>query len=302
MSHFSTRRILCSLLVTGLMGAQAFGQTTPPGQVQVEEFVAEAAVPLNFVLSPQVPNIPADIFQQLQAGTLQARQRVAFNPSRNILTVWIFTSDPDDPLPTPSGSLPPASAPRTISLFEIAPEAVLQSSSPRPNILFAGRVTSNSVTSPFGNLTGSTAAVSLGYDPANAGTFTLIGGTIAGSHATFSPTGRGTLAITGGDSGGSNGGATPGNRAPMVEIVPVPSITTVRVLGLDASRSSDPDGDPLTFQWRSIGRQAAISNANSAQAQVQFGGEVGDYVFEVMVGDNKGNSSTGRVTVTYLGN
>jgi hypothetical protein len=285
-----------------MLGAFLSGQTTSPGQPQVEELVAEAAVPLNFVLSPAAPNIPADVFQQLQAGTLQARQRTTYNPSRNILTVWIFTSGPNDPLPTPSGSLPQPVAPRTISLFEIAPEAILHSNTPSPNILFAGRIVSNSVTSPFGSLTGATAAVLMGYDPDNPGTFTMLGGTVAGSHATFSPTGRGTLRITGVDSGGGNGGGTPGNRAPMVEIDPLPSMTTVRVLGLNASRSSDPDGDPLTFQWRSIGRQAAISNANTAQAQVQFGGEVGEYVFEVTVSDNQGNSSTGRVTVTYIGN
>ena len=68
-------------------------------------------------------------------------------------------------------------------------------------------------------------------------------------------------------------GRTPGNRAPMVQIDPLPAITTVRVLGLNASRSTDPDGDPLTYQWRSVGRPAAISNANMAEAQVQFGGE-----------------------------
>lgn len=304
MSYLSTSRILSSLLAIGMTGALTFGQTTTPGQPQVEEFVAEAAVPLNFVLSPAVPNIPAGIFQQLQAGTLQARQRTTYNPDRNILTVWIFTSGPNDPLPTPPGNLPQAVAPRTISLFEIAPEAILQSSSPTPNILFAGRVVSNNVTSPFGDLTGATAAVSLGYDPENAGTFTLLGGTVAGSHVTFSPAGRGTLRITGGDNGngGGNGGGIPGNRAPMVVIDPLPSMTTVRVLGLNASRSSDPDGDPLTFQWRSIGRQAAMSNANTAQPQVQFGGEVGEYVFEVTVSDNQGNSSTGRATVTYIGN
>jgi hypothetical protein len=303
MSHFLIRKILSSLFVTGMLGALALGQATTPGQPQVEEFVAEAVVPLNFVLSPALPNIPAEIFQQLQAGTLQARQRTTYSPSRNILTVWIFTSNPQDPLPTPSGSLPQPVAPRTISLFEMAPEAILHSSTPSPNILFAGRITSNTVTSPFGNLTGATAAITLGYDTDEPGTFTMLGGTVAGSHATFSPTGRGTLRIAGDDGNGNgNGGGTPGNRAPMVRITPVPSITTVRVLELDASQSSDPDGDPLTYQWRSVGRQAGISNANTARAQVQFGGEVGEYVFEVTVSDNQGNSSTERVTVTYIGN
>jgi hypothetical protein len=303
MNHFLTRKILSSLTLTGILGAMALGQTTTPGQPQVEEFVAEAAVPLNFVLSPALPNIPAQIFQQLQSGDLQARQRTTYDPSRNILTVWIFTSNPNDPLPTPSANLPQPLAPRTITLFEIAPEAILQSNSPTPNILFAGRVVTNSVTSPFGNLTGGTAAITLGYDPDEPGTFTMLGGTVAGSHATFSPTGRGVLRIAGaGGNGGGNGGGTPGNRAPMVTITPVPGITTVRVLELNASQSSDPDGDPLTFQWRSVGRQAAISNANTSRAQVQFGGEVGEYVFEVTVSDDQGNSSTERVTVTYIGN
>lgn len=277
--------------------------TTPPGMPQISAFTSEASVPLNFVVASATPNIPNEVLAQLQGGTIQARQRITYDPARNVLTVWVFTAAPNDPLPLPQASLPQSTSSRTISLFEMSPECIIQSSSPTPNILFAGRITSNSVSAPFGSLTGATAAVSLGYSTQTPGNFTMIGATVAGSNVISSPRGQGTLTFAGTDGGGTpgDGGGTPGNRAPVVQIVPLPGSTTVPIIALDASASSDPDGDPLTFQWRSIGRPASISNANSAIAQVQLGGQVGEYTFEVTVSDNQGNSSTSRVTLSYYG-
>ena len=273
---------------------------TPAGQPQIQEFVVEAAVPLASILSPGAPSIPADILAQLQAGTLQARERVAYNPARNILTVWGFLATPSAPLP--STVLPSPLPPTTISMYEIAPEAILQSASPKPHLLFAGRVVTNSVVSPFGNLTGSLAAVTVGYDPATPSAFTAFGVTVGGSHSLLAPTGIGSLRLTGAATGGGTGGGggtTPGNRPPVADVGPSNNIVVLSsVVELDASRSTDPDGDPLTYQWRAIGPQASISNANQAKAQVQFGPSVGDYVFEVTVSDNKGNSSTARLTVS----
>ena len=60
-------------------------------------------------------------------------------------------------------------------------------------------------------------------------------------------------------------------------------------LTLDGTRSMDPDGDPITFQWRSIGPgNAEISNPTSATPTVRFVDGTGAYEFELEVTADKG--------------
>jgi hypothetical protein len=67
---------------------------------------------------------------------------------------------------------------------------------------------------------------------------------------------------------------------------------------LDASESSDPDGDALSFQWtRTSGPNVPINNANQAVASVQTIGP-GTYQFSVEVTDGRGGSDTATVTFT----
>ena len=83
------------------------------------------------------------------------------------------------------------------------------------------------------------------------------------------------------------------NRAPMAIInnnraVYAPD-TGLATLTLDGTRSMDPDGDPITFQWRSIGPgNAEISNPASATPMVRFVDGTGAYEFELEVTDDKG--------------
>ena len=83
------------------------------------------------------------------------------------------------------------------------------------------------------------------------------------------------------------------NRAPMAIVnnnrvlyAPDKGMAT---LTLDGTRSMDPDGDPITFQWRSIGPgNAEISNPASATPTVRFVDGTGAYEFELEVTDDKG--------------
>ncbi len=98
----------------------------------------------------------------------------------------------------------------------------------------------------------------------------------------------------------------PPNNPPAVQLnVPDYIETLDREILLDASGSSDPDGDKLTFQWRQIGvvnndGSAAILDPAKAATRVQLAGIYGDYVFEVKVTDAKGASATKQVRVRFV--
>ncbi len=95
----------------------------------------------------------------------------------------------------------------------------------------------------------------------------------------------------------------PENRPPVI-VAPDFIETLDRQIVIDASRTTDPDGDTLTFQWRQIGQvnndgSAAILDANSATPRIQLSGIFGDYLFELKVTDSKGNSATKTVRVRF---
>jgi hypothetical protein len=97
----------------------------------------------------------------------------------------------------------------------------------------------------------------------------------------------------------------PPGPAPVVVFATGPSITTtVRTLTLDASQSSSPAGNtPLTYFWSiAAGNGAGILNATSSKATVTLGVPDGEYDFQVVVTDSKGNSASGVIRVTLVPN
>jgi hypothetical protein len=67
---------------------------------------------------------------------------------------------------------------------------------------------------------------------------------------------------------------------------------------LDGSGSFDPDGDAITFFWKQVdGPAVALSNPNGAVTSFQVT-TTGDYIFELVVSDPSGASSTDQVKVT----
>jgi len=78
--------------------------------------------------------------------------------------------------------------------------------------------------------------------------------------------------------------------------------TTVRTLTLDASQSSSPAGNtPLTFYWSiAAGNGASIVGATTATPSVTVGVPDGEYDFQCVVTDSKGNSASGVVHVMLV--
>ena len=85
--------------------------------------------------------------------------------------------------------------------------------------------------------------------------------------------------------------------APVVVFASGNSITTTtRTLTLDASQSSSPAGNnPLTYYWSIVaGNGAGITGASTATPSVTLGVPDGEYDFQVVVTDSKGNTTTVR--------
>jgi hypothetical protein len=90
------------------------------------------------------------------------------------------------------------------------------------------------------------------------------------------------------------------NRPPVADAGQDKLVATGTPVRLDASRSNDPDGDPLLFSWRFVSRPpgsgATLTDAGTASPS--FVPDLpGTYVLEVTVDDGFGGLAADRVTV-----
>jgi hypothetical protein len=93
----------------------------------------------------------------------------------------------------------------------------------------------------------------------------------------------------------------PPNQPPIANAGPDQTVTVGTLVTLDGRRSSDPDGDPITFQWRFVsipeGSAATLTDADKAQAT--FTPDVaGEYIIELIVTDPEGAMGSDTVKVT----
>ncbi len=98
------------------------------------------------------------------------------------------------------------------------------------------------------------------------------------------------------DTGGNN------ENKPPTAFVPISSfLTPLRQIVLNGAGSFDPDGDPITYEWRSIDGKATILSPNSATTQAILEDTNTFYfTFELKVTDSKGASSVTNVRVTLV--
>lgn len=99
--------------------------------------------------------------------------------------------------------------------------------------------------------------------------------------------------------------SAPPGPAPVVVFAGGNTITTTnRTLTLDASQSSSPAGNnPLSFSWSvAAGNVATIASPFSPVTSVTLGIPDGEYDFQVLVTDSKGNTAVGVVHVMLVPN
>lgn len=95
--------------------------------------------------------------------------------------------------------------------------------------------------------------------------------------------------------------ATVANGAPVADAGVSQSVTTITLITLDGTASSDPDGDPLTYAWtlisKPVGSTPLFYAQNTPKPQFQANSS-GTYVFSLVVSD--GNFSSAPSTVTVI--
>jgi 6-phosphogluconolactonase (cycloisomerase 2 family) len=91
------------------------------------------------------------------------------------------------------------------------------------------------------------------------------------------------------------------NPPPIANAGPDQTVLVKQTVTLDGSASSDPDGDPLTFQWSftsiPIGSRATLS-APTATRPTFMVDLPGSYVVQLIVNDGTANSASDSVTIT----
>lgn len=89
-----------------------------------------------------------------------------------------------------------------------------------------------------------------------------------------------------------------GNQSPVADAGQNQTASVGQQVTLDASASSDPDGDTLSYVWsQTSGPAVNLENPNSVQATFTPA-EVATLGFQVIVADGRGGSSTAAVTVS----
>ena len=95
--------------------------------------------------------------------------------------------------------------------------------------------------------------------------------------------------------------ATRSNAAPVANAGTAQNVTTATLVTLDASASSDVNGDTLTYRWtltsKPGGSMATLSSLTSARPTF-MADEAGTYVATLVVSDGQADSTAATVTVT----
>ncbi|HET9836697.1 MAG TPA: PKD domain-containing protein, partial [Candidatus Angelobacter sp.] len=91
------------------------------------------------------------------------------------------------------------------------------------------------------------------------------------------------------------------NSPPVANAGPNQTLQAGRTVNLDGSKSSDVDGDPLTFRWSILseppGSGAMLSDPSSARPSF-FADQIGTYIIQLVVNDGMVDSAAATVTIT----
>jgi hypothetical protein len=282
-----------ALAVLALSAGRAHASPGPTQALRI--FSEESIISLDKIDAATSANFAPGILAAIRAGALEIRQSVSYDPGQSMLRVTGFVVAPGAPLPTAPSSLPL----NGLWSYTAQVSDVRLSSTTRYSIAFVGRVNPGAVTA-FGDVGGVSVFASAAYDPATASgavmQFSSIETNIVGTASLFSATGRGiaqidTMAVA--------------SVPPIAVAGPKGTQTPNGMFQLDGSRSSDPMGGTITYQWTFIpisGQTVILTGDNTATPSVTIPQNMfafGDYLFLLRVVNSAGLTSTDTVTVSY---
>ncbi|HET7531139.1 MAG TPA: PKD domain-containing protein, partial [Mycobacteriales bacterium] len=100
---------------------------------------------------------------------------------------------------------------------------------------------------------------------------------------------------------GSSGGGT--NHPPTAKAGPAQLVLGGSTVQLDGSKSTDADGDPLTYHWtQTAGPTVSLSDSTVAAPTFTAPASAATLTFSLVVNDGTVDSTAGAVTVTDAGN
>jgi hypothetical protein len=281
--------LLASLALTLSVSAQDVVGVAQPtlGRLSVESKIALANVG-----SAGATAIAPNVLAAIQAGALEIRQLVSYEPAQAALRFTGFVVAPGAPIPTALTAQP-------LNVIWSYAADVTQTQFPRKpknSILFTATIHS-AVVSPFGDVMGAPVFFSASYTPAadTVTAFAAVSTSIVGAATIFAPAGSGNAEIH---------TPSPADTLPIAVAGPKGTQTLTGVFTLDGTKSCDPSGGSLTYQWTFLPRQGEtvdLAGADTATPSVVIpmtAVAYGDYTFLLTVTNLAGLTSQDTVTIT----
>jgi len=225
---------------------------------------------------------------------------LVYNPQANTLTSTVFAVPTGSPIPTPPAELANLGT-ALVAVVTMTIDKIYVTTAPFMSVMFVGTDTQSTAT-PYGTYQGAASAISAGFTADTPPKANTVIEAVAGAIVLYSPTATvNTLTVTSAPAGGGGGGGT--TSGPVAVITPANQTVTVREVTLDASLSSDPSGEALTYQWSVVGGgNVSLLHGTSAVATAQLGDNgPNTYTFKVTVTNNTGQSASATTVITYVG-
>lgn len=276
-------RLFVRLGAVCLLATAMFAQST----TSLSQFTAESVLNIDQLTASSTLTLSQSVIDAAEAGAIELRQQVTYDPDQKIVHVVGFQVAPGAPLPTEG-----VQTASTLWAFDVRIDEILMNQGQANGVVMTGVYLNGA--SPFENAAPSSAVISFTYTSgASDASFQGISVSLVGAGATFAASGKGVIGV----------------KKPAVTAVASPHGASVSSLNftLDGSKSSSAAGGPLTYQWQFLpasGQTAMLVGDNTANLQVNLPpGDpfvYGDYTFRLTVTNAAGVSASDTVTISVV--
>lgn len=180
-----TLAVLSAALSHSMLAQQ--GQTNSLG-----DFTMERIILLSGVSAPTPPNLPGQVLDALQSGALEMHQVFVYSSAQRIIDQTNYILPGGSPLPSTDLSKAIVG-----DHYKIQVDSIVVNQSRGPSALMIGRVVSNDMITPFGDITGAMVSLSFGYQGSGPGMrFATIIESVSPIYTIYSAAGVGSLSAT----------------------------------------------------------------------------------------------------------